>query len=78
MGPNVGATVMCRFLLTPRTILRGAGRSRFVLGLICHSSWECVYVFLNGNGEGGGWFNGRLNWFYFQTCILSYYAYSEL
>ncbi len=51
-GPNVGATVMCWFLLTPRTILRGAGRSRFVLGLICLSSWECVYVFLNGNGEG--------------------------
>ncbi len=38
----------------PRIILRGAGRSRFVLGLICHSSWECVYVFLNSDGKGGG------------------------
>ncbi len=26
MGPNVGASGMCRFLLTLRIILRGAGR----------------------------------------------------
>ncbi len=54
-GANVGASVMCRFLLTPRIILRGAGRSRFVLGLICHGSWECVYVFFfNSDRKGGG------------------------
>ncbi len=34
--------------------LRGAGRSRSVLGSICHSSWECFYVFLNSNGKGKG------------------------
>lgn len=57
-------------------MLRGAGRSRFVLGLICHSSWKCVYVLSNtdGKGGGGGWFDGRLNWFCSQICILSYYA----
>ncbi len=53
LGPNVGFTVMHRFLLTQRIILRSAGRSRFVLGLICHSSWECFF-FLNSNGKGGG------------------------
>lgn len=73
-GANVGALVLCRFLLTPRIILRGVGRPRFVLDLICHSSWECVYVFSITDGKGGWWVNGRLNWFYLQICILSYYA----
>ncbi len=72
-GANAGASVMCRFLLTPRIILRGAGRTRFVLGLICHGSWECVYVFfLIVTGRVGGWFNGRLNCFIFKLvfCLI--------
>ncbi len=32
-----------------------------------------MFCFFYSEGKGGvGWcFNGRLNWFYFQTCILS-------
>ncbi len=34
------------------------------------------FLIVTGRVEagGGGGGNGRLNWFYFQTCILSYYA----
>ncbi len=32
----------------------------------------CFFFIVTGRVEAGG--NGRLNWFYFQTCILSCYA----
>ncbi len=80
-GANVGASVMWRFLLTPRIILRGAGRSRFVLGLICHSSRECVYVFLNIDGRvgvGGGLMVDSTGFYLFMPLVLLTLLFSVL
>ncbi len=51
--------------MMPWIILRGAGRSSLFLvqSTIVH---EDVF-YSNGKGGGGGCFDGRLNWFYFQT-----------